>query len=98
MTVRMTAREYTRRRKAERDEAVALSGKGWQHIGDFGVDTATIAICDPCNAYEIGGAGWDGVLIPSGEGDGVYPVFARYENGVCAEVRIMFVEGEKPKP
>jgi len=45
-----------------------LSGKGWQHIGDVGVDTASIMICDPCNAYEnIGGPDWDGLLIPSGE-------------------------------
>ncbi len=63
-----TSRDYARRRQAEHDAAVALSGKGWQHIGDVGVDTASIMICDPCNAYEnIGGPDWDGLLIPSGE-------------------------------
>jgi hypothetical protein len=96
-----SARQYAAQRKSERNVAKSLSGKGWFHIGDVGVDTGTVMICDPCNAEEIKDqldvidAGL-GVLVKSGDGDGIYPVFARYENGVTAEVRIMFVEGEVP--
>ena len=34
--------------------------------------------------------GWDGVLVKSGDGDGIYPVYARYEDGVIAELKIVF--------
>ena len=79
-----------------------MSDSLWQPIGEFTVDTGTVMICDPCYAKEaIKGVFVNteigcGVIVKSS--DGTYPVYARYENGVCAEVRIMFVEGEKPAP
>jgi hypothetical protein len=87
-----SARAYEQRRNAETDLAVERSGKGFFHIGDVGVDTAQVMICDPCN----GSDGICSVVVPSGHGDGNYPVYARYQDGVVAEVRIMFLKGEKP--
>jgi hypothetical protein len=66
------------------------------HIGDIAVDTGRIVVADPCRVDEvmeaIGGA-FDptcyregklelgtGVVLPTGVGDGIYPVFAEYDD------------------
>jgi hypothetical protein len=67
----------------------------WHTIGNVVIDTATLMVCDPCNADE--GEGSDlAVFVDTGLGDGNYPVSVRYEDVQgfgkrVAEVRITFL-------
>jgi hypothetical protein len=97
--------------------------KGWEYIGDIGVDSGTVMLVDPgyvlpwdetgekgldygraqgldkpehragMSEFELGGQDL-GVLISSGFGDGMYPVYVRRAFGRIAELRVEFIEHE----
>ena len=51
---------------------------GWNEIGKVGVDTGRITIHDPC--YNKEQQKRLGFVIPTGFGDGLYPVDVRVKN------------------
>jgi hypothetical protein len=107
-----TVRESSaaKKRKAPRGKR----GEKVVHIGDIAIDSGQLVMADPCRmdetmaalAYELGPACHrsgelnmgTGVILPTGLGDGIYPVIACYGkiHGIAGRVSAIFVDFTNP--
>ena len=72
----------------------------WEHIGDFGVDTATAAIytTGTCPFTEDFADAYDAFSCSTGIGDGYYPVYACIEKNQVVGIMVDFTfDDEKEK-
>jgi hypothetical protein len=69
----------------------------WRKVGEVGIDTASLLLCDPCNAYDDVGElerRHLGAVVSTGLGDGSYDVLVREYKGYTLEVRVVFTTKE----
>lgn len=79
-------------------------------VGHVGIDTAMLVLCDPINlgvmptaiepirkgeADHVRIMNGNGVVVSTGQGDGVYPVYVEIaDDGRIASVTVRFIETE----
>jgi hypothetical protein len=82
----------------------------WNHLGFVTIDTARLLLVDPMHVdgvdandvegkqIDIPGGDFSAVVVPTGMGDGRYPVEGRYDDCAfgrrLAEVRIRFLDDD----